>query len=223
MPAPAQVPQETREELEARFRALQDSRGVRFSERGFETIYTAYRGIVAKGRAEGKRTYLTTNAQRAAGMEERGRPRSLRTMQRTHRTLAEMGLPIGISHVRRGRATPGWCDCLRVTFRQTFHARRRKRPGCDPSTSFVTPPTATGVGTLRVLTTPVRTAKTASDCAAFGGRDRPPDKPAGNGSDEEESAQAPMFDMVANRQRIQRELEAGQRTSIFERYGVSLE
>lgn len=99
------------------------------SERGRETRWVAFRTVWRHTRASGTLDFRTTTPQRARAMELAGRARSDRTVQRVHRDLAAMGLVV-TRHVHRGRATPGFRDCLHLRLVE----------------SYVTPPSAAEEG-----------------------------------------------------------------------------
>ena len=170
-----------------------DVEGILFSERGFQTVLAEYRAEWAAHRVKGQ-DFQTTNRQRAAALRSRGRPRCERTVRRTRRRLEQMGL-MAYQHVKRLGARPGFRDSLRVRV-----------------LSFVRLPLA------------ARTGKPSASCSVLastqiappgGGRERPPDKPAGN-SGYQQSAQQELefFDVAAARR------SSDQRPSIWERYGV---
>jgi len=150
-------------EFEERFRAFQAARGVRFSRRGCRTVYVVYLGLCRRQRGCGEWRFETTNAQRATAMRQLGRERCERTVQRAHRLLGAMGLA-AVEHVRRGGATAGFRDCLRVRI----------------IASFVTPPFGGQRRGLRPTPPLPRTALSAPPAAA-GGRP-PPLRGGGNGN-----------------------------------------
>lgn len=91
-------------------------RGCRVSERGLETLWQLYLAEREWFDAKGQ-SFITTNGQQSAALTRHSRPRCPRTVQRSHRELAHMGL-LACHHVRRGGATTGNRDCLRVTLLQ---------------------------------------------------------------------------------------------------------
>lgn len=166
----------SREEHERLFRAQREQAGIRFSARGCETSWQAYRTAFVRSRACGKLAWQTTNNERAAALVNAGRPRHARTLQRHHALLCELGL-LMTRHVRRGRATPGFRDCLHLRLVQ----------------SFVIPPTA---GTPGLTATGVPRTATASETAGFAGRDHPPPLCGGVGTGEEPAVEVEVSDQA---------------------------
>ena len=152
------------------------------SERGLETDWRVYRSFVARG-YDG-RAFETTNGQQTRALATYGRPRCARTVQRHRAILAAMGL-IGSKPVHRHGSMTGERDTVRVwlcTVVKSFVTLLRKKEEEEPS-AHPSPPSTTQI---------------EPPC---GGRERPPDKPAGNCSDEKTTAPLPFFDMAAARRR----------------------
>lgn len=178
------VRQVPRDELRRLFQErICDVDGIRFSERGFQTLYAEYRAEFTRYRASGQ-DFQTTNAQRALALAARGRPRCARTVRRTRQRIERMGL-IAYHHVRRLGARAGYRDTLRV---------RLLNP------SFVPLPSAARAGKAQAPSLPALASTTTALIAPpDGGRARPPDKPAGNGSTERGSGAAARERRMANR------------------------
>jgi hypothetical protein len=175
------------------FRALDVKRrqdlGIGPSERGTLTLWAEYRSCMGNYRRKGQGFY-TTNGQRARALEQDGRPRCNRTVQRAHQQLRAMGL-LRRAHVKRGGSRRGERDCLRVNMM-----------------SFVTPPSAAPAKGLRPFTAGASRPLAEKDSADSigrndqpapparaappeGGRDGPAAKlPNGNSSDKEDTANA---------------------------------
>lgn len=96
---------------------------------GCETLWQHYEGNFKLYRVLGQH-FRTTNAQRAAYLANKHRPRCRRTVQRLNRRLGEMGLA-KVSWYKDQRATPGHKDCLVVEI-------------CSPRIKNVTPPSGAG-------------------------------------------------------------------------------
>lgn len=126
-PAGAKPKSITREEHERRFRELlaetpsphTGASSTQFSQRACDTSYALLRAEIIRARGCKSLVWQTTNAQQAIAIKREGRGRCSRTVQRHLRTLERMGL-LTVTHVRRGRATPGYRDCLRLRLVQGF-------------------------------------------------------------------------------------------------------
>lgn len=162
----------SRAQHEARFRDLRAQQGIVFSQRGCDTSWVAYLSALRRAYAADNAEFETTNGQRAAALRNLGRARCARTVQRHHALLELMNLAVAI-HVKRGRATPGFRDCLRIRMTR----------------SFVAPPTAAEGGALQALSPSAR--KTASGSTRSARRDHPPPLRGGEGSEREEGQAAP--------------------------------
>ena len=169
-----------RQLYEARCRKLHILLDAR-SELGLETSYRLYRSLVARGYSG--QAFETTNGQQARALTMYGRPRCTRTVQRHRAILAELGL-IGSKPVHRRGSMLLQRDTVRVWLctTQVRVTLLRKKEEEEPS-ALLSPPSTTQIE------------------PPTGGRERPPDKPAGNGSDEKATAPLPFFDMAAARRR----------------------
>ena len=175
------IRQATQAEVHTAYELLCATLDIRVSERGFRTFYGEYVCEMTAYRAKGQ-DFQTTNAQRAAALASRGRPRCTRTIRRTRRRLEMAGL-IAYAHVRRLGARNGYRDTLRV--------RVLSLKFCPPAFAAGTgqPSAACSVPALRQFSPGCagqrsRSASPTGSAPPYGGRNHPPDRPAGNGSDE---------------------------------------
>lgn len=92
--------------------------GIGPSERGTLTSWRLYQARVRSYKAKGQ-GFCTTNGQSARALEQAGRGRCTRTVQRQDQILAEMGL-LRRYHDRRGGSRAGNRDRIRVQFAPSF-------------------------------------------------------------------------------------------------------
>jgi len=177
----------SRKRHRALFEAYAHQRDIIVSERGLETSWRLYRSFVARG-YDG-RVFETTNGQQTRALATYGRPRCTRTVQRHRAILGAIGL-VGSKPVHRRGSMAGEKDTVRVwlcalvkSFVTLLRKKEEEKPSACPS-----PPSTTQIE------------------PPHGGRERPPDKSAGNGSDEKATAPLPFFDMAAARRRARARL-----------------
>lgn len=125
--SPYHVRDVSRAEFEIGYRDMCGRQGLVFSARGMNTCWALYEVERRSWHAQGQ-DFETTNGQRQVALEARGRGRCRRTVQYTRKRLGWMGL-VAYFHVRRGGATPGEKDTLRVRMLRT---RSIRRANCTP-------------------------------------------------------------------------------------------
>jgi hypothetical protein len=123
------------------------STGKRMSDRGRQTRWIAYQGIVRAIRSRSG-AIRTSNGQRAQQYAKDGRARSTRTVRRCHRDLEAMGMIVVRHVVKSGPARrPGELDCLAIALQplrgQSFVRPLRSRVGrqaLNPACTTMSPP-----------------------------------------------------------------------------------